>query len=78
MAVLPKKKGLTLLNLRENELEDLGALFLAKAISSLQGLRKLDLTQNQVPPPSPFTPHLFPQTIVLMADQDRFCDNEGM
>lgn len=46
--MLPGKQRLTLLNLRENELEDSGAIFLAKAIAGLQHIQKLDLTQNQV------------------------------
>ena len=47
-SVLPLKKKLKVLNLRENEFEDVGAIWLAKAISSLEGLESLDLTQNQV------------------------------
>lgn len=46
--MLPQKKGLKILNLRENELEDVGAIWLAKSISTLEKLESLDLSQNQV------------------------------
>ena len=61
--VLPQKKNLRILNLRENELEDVGAIWLAKAISTLEKLENLDLTQNQVSrlipqPQHPLWPYL--------------------
>lgn len=36
------------LNLRENELEDRGALVLAPALAGLSALRELDLCGNQI------------------------------
>lgn len=42
------KTKLRKLNLRENELEDPGAIALSKAVQSLASLQVLDLNQNQV------------------------------
>ncbi len=48
VGVLPLKRKLKILNVRENELEDVGALWLAKAITTLGSLESVDFTQNQV------------------------------
>ena len=45
---IAKKKKLALLNLRENELEDRGALLIAAGLTPLTSLATVDLTQNQV------------------------------
>lgn len=47
-AAVRQKSTLRRLNLRENELEDKGAIWIATALSSLSALETVDLTQNQV------------------------------
>lgn len=47
---LPGRTILECLSLRENEMETGGAMQLAEALPSLQGLRELDLCRNQVRP----------------------------
>ena len=46
--MLVKKPSLQVLNLRENELEDRGAIWIAKGLSELTHLEVVDLCQNQV------------------------------
>ena len=46
--VLPGKLELQHFNLRENELEDDGAICIAKSISTLDKLETVDFSQNQV------------------------------
>ena len=46
--MLVKKRSLRELNLRENELEDRGAIWIAKGLSELTQLEAVDLCQNQV------------------------------
>ena len=46
------KTRLKKLNLSENELEDRGALLIAKALKGLPALQVVDLTINQVGDPS--------------------------
>ena len=47
-AALPRLPRLQRLILRENELENEGAIAIAQGLSGLKDLRELDLTQNQV------------------------------
>ena len=46
--MLVKKRSLREVNLRENELEDRGAIWIAKGLSELTQLEVVDLCQNQV------------------------------
>lgn len=43
-----KKQKLSALNLRENELEDRGAMLVAAGLRPLRSLKSVDLSQNQV------------------------------
>lgn len=60
---LPGRTALECLSLRENEMETGGAMQLAEALPSLQGLRELDLCCNQV---RPCPTHLGPVSGVLI------------
>ena len=48
LSILPGKTHLRRLVLRENELGDEGAKFVAEGLQHLTNLQYLDLTQNQV------------------------------
>ena len=51
--MLVKQPSLQVLNLRENELGDRGAIWIAQGLSELTGLEEIDLCHNQVGNPKP-------------------------